>query len=98
MPANQKYRKRSRRAPPIDEAAWLWALGFEAESRAIQPYLRYVVDEREPALWSAHAEAIKKECRRLPPGDNSKPPIQRRLEEAAAEPEEAQHWSERYEK
>jgi len=96
MPANKKYATRARRAPPIDTASWLWALGREDEARAINPYVKFSADTSEPAIWAAHREALIAEWQRMHPDGPKKPPIQRRLEKAAAERKAQQRWAERH--
>ena len=89
-----KRKARGRKGPPFDLAAWLWALGRKDEAQALQPFIQFLEGEREPALWASHAEAITREYQRDHPGE--KPPIQRRLEKAAAEHEEQQRWREQH--
>jgi hypothetical protein len=92
---NGKRKARGRRAPPFDLAAWLWALGREAEARAIQPFIRFLDFEREPAIWAEHADALTREWRRDHPA-GTKPPILIRLEKAEAEREEQRRWREQH--
>ncbi len=87
-----KRKARGRKGPPFDLAAWLWALGFEREAQAIQPFIEFLEAEREPGIWAAHGEAITREYQRDHPGE--KPPIQIRLEKAEAEREEQRRWRE----
>jgi hypothetical protein len=52
------------------------------------------VEEREPRIWEKYSVELTREYQRDHPGE--KPPIQRRLEKAAAEREEQRRWREQH--
>lgn len=62
--------------PSCNEATWLWVIGREDESAAINPFVEFAIDEA--AIWRKHRDAIIAEWHKEHPG--TKPPIQRRLE------------------
>jgi hypothetical protein len=94
MPSKRRRLGRGRRGPPINEAQWLFALGRVGEAKALQSFIEFLVEEREPRIWEKYSAELTREYQRDHPGE--KPPIQIRLEKAEAEREEQRRWREQH--